>query len=118
MPSRIASGRSDTSSRERFPGRRHRRASGDAQPQSPRRLRPSPRCRRLQRAELLLSRGHLNTSPVCLFPVVWKGAPTSSLEDIKAENGDQSHRRQCSPCWEAVISSSRPSLRIRLSALD
>lgn len=49
-------------------------------------LLPSPRCRRLQPAEVLLSRGHLNTSPVRFFPVVWKGAPTSSLEDIKARN--------------------------------
>lgn len=56
-------------------------------------LRPSPRCRRLQPAELLLSRGHLKTSPVRFFPVVWKGAPTSSLGDIKAENEDQRDQR-------------------------
>lgn len=44
----------------------------------------SPRCRRLQPADFLLSRGHLNTSPVCFCPVVSKGAPTSSLGDIKS----------------------------------
>lgn len=44
---------------------------------------PSPRWRRLHVVEVLLSRGHLNTSPVRFVPVVWKGAPTSSLEDIK-----------------------------------
>lgn len=43
----------------------------------------SPRCRRLQPADFLLSRGHRNTSPVCFCPVDSKGAPTSSLEDIK-----------------------------------
>lgn len=43
----------------------------------------SPRWRRLQPADFLLSRGHLNTSPVCFCPVDSKGAPTRSLEDIK-----------------------------------
>lgn len=39
----------------------------------------SPRLRRLQFAEFLLSSGHRYTSPVCCFPVDSNGAPTSNL---------------------------------------